>query len=104
MTPPESNGPLTRTLAAWRVTPAADPLFRPSVGERIRRAGRETWGGYVRDHLVGWSVVAALAVAAAGITGRSVAQQRLESSREEMVISYLGNLDPRVLAKLPHSP
>jgi hypothetical protein len=28
------------------------------------------------------------------------ARAKLDSSREQMVVSYLGNLDPRVMAKL----
>lgn len=102
MNPTDPKDPLARDLAAWRVTPPGDPNFRPAVWQRIQRRSRETWAAYVRSHLIGWSLAAAVAVAAAGWTGHSVARAKLDSSREEMVVSYLGNLDPRVLAK--HRP
>jgi hypothetical protein len=95
--PPDS---LSRTLAEWRVIPKADPHFRAEVWQRIQRRSRETWVAYLRAHGVSWSVAGALAVAAAGWTGHSVAQAKLENGREKMVVSYLGNLDPRVMAKL----
>ncbi len=98
MHPPDPCDPLSRTLASWRVSPPSDPNFRPLVWQRIR--SRSSWGGYVRAHLVGWSVAAAFAVVAAGWTGHTVAQANLDARREQMVVSYLGNLDPRVLAKL----
>lgn len=93
---------LSRTLADWQVTPRANPNFRPAVWERIRAQTRDTWGSYVRSHLVGWSVGASLAMAMAAWAGHSVAQARLEQGREKMVVSYLVELDPRVMAKLPH--
>ena len=96
----DPNEPLSRTLASWRVNPPSLPNFRPAVWRRIQQRSRETWTGYVRGHLVGWSLVAGLAIVAAGWTGHSVARTRLENSREQMVFSYLGNLDPRVLANV----
>jgi hypothetical protein len=96
----EPNDPLQHALASWRVQPAADPNFRPAVWNLIRQRARESWGGYLRAHLAGWSVAAALAVVAAGWAGRTVAQSKLDASREQMVVSYLGDLDPRVLAKI----
>jgi hypothetical protein len=96
----DPNERLSATLASWRVTPPRDPHFRPAVLERIRQTARDTWSGYVRAHLVGWSAAALVAIAAAGWTGRAVAQAKMENHREQMVVAYLGNLDPRVLAKL----
>jgi hypothetical protein len=105
MNPSDPNDTFSRTLADWRVTPRLDPNFRPAVWQRIRQRTRDSWTGYVRAHRVSWSVVGALAVLAAGWTGRSVAQARLDAGREQMVVSYLGNLDPRVLARLdPSAP
>lgn len=102
MTPTDPNDRLTEALASWRVTPPPDASFRPAVWQAIQRRSRETWAAFVRSHLLGWSLAAAAAVAVAGWTGHSAARARLESGREEMVVSYLGNLDPRVLAK--HRP
>jgi hypothetical protein len=98
MNPSEPNDPLSRMLASWRVTPRRAPGFRPAVWERIRERSRETWAHYVRGHLVGWGVAAVVAVAAAGWTGHSLASTKLAAERDQMVSSYLGELDPRVIA------
>lgn len=100
MNPSEPNDRLAEALASWRVQAPSDPNFRPAVWARVQRRAHETWAGYVRAHRLGWSVAAALAVVAAGWTGHSVARAQLDSGRERMVVSYLGNLDPRVMAKL----
>lgn len=97
MKPSDFDDSLSRTLASWQITPAKNPNFRPTVIQRIQR--RTTWIGYVRTHLAGWSVATALAVVAAGWTGHSVAQAKLESKRDQMVVAYLSELDPRVMAK-----
>lgn len=105
MKPTDPNDPLARTLAAWRVRPKPDPDFRPAVWQRIKQRTQETWAAYIRAHLVGWSVVGVLGIAVAGWTGHSVAQAKLDAGREQMVVSYLGELDPRVLAKIhPSTP
>ncbi len=96
----DPNDSLSRALATWRVTPPPDPNFRPAVWQRITRRTRETWTAYVRAHLIGWSVTAGLAVVAAGWTGHTVARAKLDAGRDQMVVSYLGAIDPRVLAKL----
>lgn len=92
---------LTALLADWRVAPRPDPAFRTQVWARLHRNARTTWAAYVRTHLAGWALAGTLAVVAAGWTGHQAAQARLEAQREKMVVSYLGNLDPRVMAKLP---
>ena len=102
MKPSDPDTSLSRALASWQVTLEADPQFRPAVWQRIQTRTRQTWATYVQDHLVGWSVAASLAVLAAGWAGHSVAHSKLEADRDRMVISYLGELDPRVLAKMPH--
>lgn len=94
------NDPFSRTLAEWRVNPKPDPTFRPAVWQRIMQHSRETWAAYMRAHLVVWTVTGAAALVVAGWTGHSFAQAKIDSSREQMVVSYLGNLDPRVMAKL----
>jgi hypothetical protein len=100
MSPTDPRDSLSETLAAWRVKPRSLPSFRPAVWQRIQVRAGETWTGYMRAHLAGWSAVALVAVGVAGWTGHAAAQLKLESSREQMVVSYLGELDPRVMAKL----
>lgn len=100
MNPSDQNDPLARTLAAWRIAPPPDPNFRPGVWQRIKQRSAETWVAYLRTHFVAWSVAAGLAFVVAGWTGRTLAQTKLDDSRDRMVVSYLGELDPRVMASL----
>lgn len=99
MNPSDPND-LSRTLAEWRVNPKADPNFRPAVWQHIQQRSRETWGSYVQGHLAGWAVAAVVTVVGATFTGHALAQSKIEAGREEMAVSYLVNLDPRVLANL----
>lgn len=98
MNPSSPPDPLSRALGAWRVDPPADPAFRPAVWRRLGALRRDDWRGYLRAHLAAWCVVALVATAAAGWAGRSVAHAELAAERERMIFSYLGDLDPRVLA------
>lgn len=100
MTPPEPNDDddLTRLLATWQISPPGDPQFRPAVWARLRKLSPATWAAYLRRHGVAWSVTVAFAMVTAGWAGRSVAQAKMESRREQMVMSYLGEIDPRALA------
>lgn len=91
---------LSAALRVWRVEPPADPRFRAGVWSRLQRRVPATWPAYVRGHLAGWAVAAGIAVVAAGWGGHQLAQLRLEAQREQMVVSYLGGLDPRVQAQL----
>lgn len=91
--------PLSDALQHWRVHPPRNRNFRNVVWQRIDRESRNSWSNYIRHHLVGWSVTAMMAVAAAGWGGHAMAQARLEADRNAMVDSYLSGLDPRVLAK-----
>jgi len=100
MIPSDPHQRLSATLGSWRMTPPRDSNFRPAVLERIQQRARATWTEYVRSHGFSWSAAALVAITAAGWTGHAVAQARLQESREQMVVSYLGKLDPRVLAKL----
>lgn len=100
MNPSDPDHRLSETLAAWRVAPPPNPQFRPAVWERLRRGQPETWAGYVRSRALGWSLAAGVALVAASWGGHSFAEARLAANREQMVVAYLGNLDPRVLANL----
>lgn len=100
MNRPDSDSRLSELLAAWHVRPRRDPGFRPAVLDRIQRRARETWSTYIAAHRLGWSLAALAVISGAGWAGTSAARARLEATRDEMVVSYLGNLDPRVMAKL----
>ncbi len=75
-------------------------LGDPAVWQRIKQRSRETWTAYLRAHLVAWTVTGTAALVVAGWTGHSFARAKVDASREKMVVSYLSNLDPRVIAKL----
>jgi hypothetical protein len=96
----DSRDPLSDALQQWRVNPPPDPYFRPGVWRRIGGRPPESWAAYIRSHLVGWSVAAAVALGVAGWTGHAAAQARLDGARDAMVVSYLVELDPRVQAML----
>lgn len=102
MNPSDPQNQMSALLRSWSVAPARDPSFRPAVLARIQQRARTTWTEYVRAHGVSWSAAALVAIAASGYAGHAVAQARIEEKREQMIVSYLGNLDPRVLAKLRH--
>ena len=100
MDPNAPRDPLSDALHEWRVEPTRDRNFRDAVWRRIDERARMTWSGYIRGHLVGWSVAAMVALVAAGWGGRAMAQARLDADRDAMVVSYLSGLDPRVISKL----
>lgn len=105
MNAPDPIDPLSRSLTAWQLTPAADPHFRPTVWQRIHARARTTWTGYVHAHLTRWSVVAALTLLAAGWMGHRAAEARVNAQRDAMITAYLVELDPRVQALLrPFEP
>lgn len=91
---------LSAVLRGWRVTPPADPNFRPGVWQRIGDRTRESWPVYLRSHATAWSLVAVLAVGAAAYTGSALARSHVRADREAMVVTYLTDLDPRVQAAL----
>jgi hypothetical protein len=99
--PPSEPERLSRLLGAWQVVPPANPNFRPAVWQRIRQANGESWTSYLRAHVVGWSVAAGVAVFAAGWAGHAVGRAKLAADRDQMVIAYLGDIDPRVMAVRP---
>ena len=97
---PDSRDPLSGAMKQWRVEPSPDRNFRDAVWRRIDERARSSWSLCIREHLVGWSVAAMVALVAAGWGGRVMAQARIDSDRDAMVVTYLSGLDPRVLTKL----
>jgi len=95
-----SPDPLSRALQNWRVSPPADPNFRPGVWQRIGGRAGTSWPAYLRAHTAGWSLAAVLALSAAGYTGRALARAHVHADREAIVMTYLVELDPRVQAVL----
>lgn len=104
MKPSPSPDPLAALLSEWRVHPLPDPHFRAAVWQRLAQRTRQTWPAYLRSHALAWSAACVVAVVAAGWTGHRVAQVKLAEQREQMVVAYLGNLDPRVLARTTPPP
>lgn len=100
MDPRPSHDSLDDALHQWRVRPPRDRNFRDTVWQRIDQSARLTWAGYLRGHLVGWSIAAAAALVVAGWGGRTMGRARVEADRNAMVVSYLSALDPRVITKL----
>lgn len=96
----DSRDSLSRVLRDWRVPTEPDPRFRLGVWQRIQASAGETWSGYVRAHLLRWSIAAVIAMGVAGWSGRAARQARLEAQRGAMVDHYLVGLDPRVQASL----
>jgi hypothetical protein len=95
-----SPDPLAKVLQRWRVAPPADPEFRTGVWRRIGSQTRETWPAYLRAHLALWALVALVTVGSAAYAGHAAARARAHAEREEMVVTYLIDLDPRVQAVL----
>ena len=91
---------LSEALQGWRVSPPADPNFRPGVWQRIGRQTRVTWPAYLRAHPAVWSLVAVVMLSAAALTGTALARARTQADREAIVVTYLVDLDPRVQAVL----
>jgi len=100
MNSPEPNDFLPPVLATWRVTPPVNPRFRSEVWARLQIPARVSWANYVRSHLAGWTMVAALLMVTSVWTGHAMGEAELNAQREAMVVSYLVDLDPRVQAKI----
>lgn len=89
---------LTRVLADWRVTPAANPEFRPGVWARIERARREVaFGEFLRTHAVPCAALLVVALGVGAWTGRERAKTTLEAERTALVANYVQGLDARAM-------
>ena len=98
MNTPQPDDSLSRTLAAWRVTPTRDPQFRTAVWARVERARRTpSWTGYVRLHVALVTGTLAVAVVAGGWIGRGQARARVAAEREAIVSQYVQALDARTM-------
>ena len=91
---------LSAVLHRWRVDPPADPNFRTAVWRRLDARARETWPVYLRSHATAWSLAAVVLLGLAAYSGTALAQARMRSERDAMVVTYLVDLDPRVQAVL----
>jgi hypothetical protein len=96
MNAPNPDESLSRTLAAWRVTPPRNPRFRAEVWSRLEAARHApTWTGYVRAHgaLVAGALM--LAVVVGAWSGRERARERDAAARATLVAEYVHGLDAR---------
>lgn len=89
---------LTRALADWRVTPAANPDFRPGVWARIARARREVaFGEFLRTHAVPCAALLVVALGVGAWTGQDRAKTRVAAERAALVANYVQGLDARAM-------
>lgn len=98
MSSPESNDPLNRALADWRVAPARNPQFRAAVWRRLEAARRpSTWTKFARSHPAAVSSVLVAAVLLGAVSGRTRAQHRTAADRLAIATDYVHSLDARWL-------
>ena len=95
-----SRNSLAAVLRGWRVSPPPDPNFRHNVWQRLNAQIPASWPAYLRGHAVAWMLVTVLTVSAAALTGQAAAKARVRADREQMTVTYLVDLDPRVQAML----
>lgn len=94
----QPDGPLSRVLKSWQVTPQSSANFRTGVWQRIeaaRRAGGESWSAYLRIHLAGWMLATVVITAGSGWVGFSAAKTKNETTRQKMVATYVASIDAR---------
>lgn len=96
MNSPDSDSPLSRLLAEWRLAPDRNPRFRADVWARIDAARpARAWSDYARLHVAWVAGVLALAVAVGALTGREEARARANADRAAMAAAYVHSLDAR---------
>ena len=96
MNSPDSNEPLTRALAGWRLAPPRNPHFRTAVRDRLEAArGAPTWTGYLRAHGALVATALAVAVLLGAWSGRERARQHDAAMRATLVADYVHGLDAR---------
>jgi hypothetical protein len=94
----QTDESLNRLLKEWRLDPVADPNFRAGVWRRIAVDTAETWSTYLQRHVVGWSLLATVALSAGGWIGHARAAARNAAARDQLVIAYVQSIDPRAQA------
>ena len=98
MDPSRSPDPLSRTLAAWRVSAPRNPQFRTAVWERIAsRAQPLPWANYLRQHGAAVSGALVLAIAVGALSGRGWARAQAQADSARLAAIYVGGLDARTL-------
>ncbi len=101
MTDPQPPDSLSRTLHAWRVTPARNPQFRAEVSARIAAAGAvDSWSGYLRGHAVTVTAALMLAVLLGAVGGRNQARSLAAADSARLASAYVESLDARAM-KMP---
>jgi len=94
--PHQSEEPLARTLADWRLAPKPNPQFRAEVWARIEAARRAPpWPSYARAHATVMAGALMLAVVLGAWTGRAQARERAATARAALVADYVHGLDAR---------
>ncbi|HWL16110.1 MAG TPA: hypothetical protein VNR00_10930 [Opitutus sp.] len=99
MKSPESNEPLSRALADWRVQPARNPGFRAAVWARIEAAGvPASWTDYARRHAAMVTGALLVALVLGGWAGREQARSQVAAERAEIADLYVQSLDAREMS------
>jgi hypothetical protein len=90
--------PLARVLESWKIEPASDPNFRPSVAARLAASRTNlNWSAYLRVHAALWAAVGVVLLGAAVWTGRQAGHARNQADRNELLDTYVRRLDPRAM-------
>ena len=98
MSSPDTNHPLRRALADWRVQPTRDPHFRAAVWRRLEAARRpSTWARFARSHPAAVGGLLMVAVVLGAFTGRTEARHRTDADRLAIAADYVHSLDARWL-------
>lgn len=81
---------------SWTVDTPPSPNFRAQVWARIEALRREpqTWSAWLRFHLLGVGMAAVASVAVAVIGAGSVAQNKIEHDRDQLVGQYVDSINP----------
>jgi hypothetical protein len=105
MNSPMNDLQLRRALKHWSPEATLNPQFRSAVWARIdaARGAPQTWGAWLRGHLLPVSSLAAVAFAAAILVGQQAASQTAAQQRQQLLQDYIVSINPhQQLAQ--HSP
>ena len=98
-----TDAPLSKLLAAWKVHPTTDPNFCSSVYRKIEYNTTSREGtslrDYLRPHRAAWAAATLVLLLASTWTGHALADHKARKVRDAMVVAYLSDLDPRIVAE-----